>query len=322
MELKQKKLELLSSFLGEYETLKDPQVRFFCPNCNHHKKKLEVNLDTNQFQCWVCHYSGQNVEKILRTYAHQEVLIAWYEIIRGEHYDGSTDLRALLEVKPKPKELTSEVELPLDARPLAMDIPSTVARHALQFLRKRDISFTQIRTYDLRYCDTGKFENRIIIPGYNEFGQVNFFLGRAIFDDGTVRYLNSKVRKDDIIFNELFVTWERPIILTEGFFDAIAIGENSIPLLGSTLSENSMLFKKIMHYKPEVILFLDNDSAGQEATIKIAKLLSAWDTDLWFIPWGESEKKDPGELKRNEAREMLKKKKRFTAAEVMRKILE
>ena len=39
---------------------------FTCPSCNHHKKKLTLNLSTQKFQCWVCGYKGHRAFKLLK----------------------------------------------------------------------------------------------------------------------------------------------------------------------------------------------------------------------------------------------------------------
>jgi len=38
-----------------------------CPKCNHHKKKLSINPEKNQFQCWVCSWGGKSVYWAVRT---------------------------------------------------------------------------------------------------------------------------------------------------------------------------------------------------------------------------------------------------------------
>ena len=51
----------------------------------------------------------------------------------------------------------------------------------------------------------------------------------------------------NIIFNELYLDFDKEITIVEGIFDAMK-AENAVPILGSTLSENSVLFKKIIKY--------------------------------------------------------------------------
>ena len=43
----------------------------------------------------------------------------------------------------------------------------------------------------------------------------------------------------------LYLDWDKDITIVEGVFDAIVAG-NAIPLLGSTLRENSYIFQKIV----------------------------------------------------------------------------
>lgn len=322
-EFKQTKLEILSKCLGEYDILKDPQVRFYCPFCNHKNKKFETNLDTNQFHCWVCGRGGANIERVIRLYGTNDILSEWFERVRGQKfYGGEVDLRAMLLNQKEERVIVDTVSLPPEAKKLANGIPSLVAKHALNYLSGRGVLYDAIRTYDIRFCEEGFYRDRVVFPSYDENGRVNFFVARAIFDTEPKKVLNAKIDRNDIIFNELFITWERPIVLTEGVFDALAVNRNCVPLLGSSLSEKGLLFKKIMHYKPQVILFLDNDIAGHEATIKIAKMLYAWGVDVWHIPWGNSPRKDPGETPKKEIEQLLRGKKRITQTELMRKILE
>ena len=58
------------------------------------------------------------------------------------------------------------------------------------------------------------------------------------------------------------IDWESPLTLVEGAFDAIKI-KNSIPILGSTLNENTKLFKKIVDKQPKVYLGLDRDALNK-----------------------------------------------------------
>ena len=43
-----KKLRILANILGTYYVSNDEYL-FFCPSCNHHKRKLSVNVNKNVF---------------------------------------------------------------------------------------------------------------------------------------------------------------------------------------------------------------------------------------------------------------------------------
>ena len=57
-----------------------------------------------------------------------------------------------------------------------------------------------------------------------------------------MKYLNPPVSKN-VVFNELYVDWDEAVVIVEGVFDAITVGQNGIPILGSSLREESKLFK-------------------------------------------------------------------------------
>ena len=59
--------KLLESVLGRSKLARGGEEAVFtCPSCNHHKKKLTLNLGTQKFQCWVCGYKGHRAFKLLK----------------------------------------------------------------------------------------------------------------------------------------------------------------------------------------------------------------------------------------------------------------
>jgi len=69
-----------------------------------------------------------------------------------------------------------------------------------------------------------------------------------------MKYKNPDASKD-VVFNELNIDWKDKIFLVEGVFDAIKAGTDSVPLLGSTLNENSKLFQKIVENDTAIYLY-------------------------------------------------------------------
>ncbi|NQX84287.1 MAG: hypothetical protein HRS57_03760, partial [Mycoplasmataceae bacterium] len=120
-----------------------------------------------------------------------------------------------------------------------------IKKHALDYLQKRNVTEQDILKYNIGYCDSGMYSNRIIIPSYDVDGKLNFFVGRDFYNS-KMKYRNSPTTKDIIGF-DLFINWDEPIVLCEGVFDAIAIKRNAIPLFGKTIL--SILMKKIYDNK-------------------------------------------------------------------------
>ena len=139
------------------------------------------------------------------------------------------------------------------------------AKSAINYLIKRGVTSEDILRWKIGYCDEGEYKNRIIIPSFGLSGYANFFIARA--------YKNPRTNKD-IIFNELYIDWDKDIILVEGVFDAVrahAVG-TAIPLVGSTLRENSKLFQALVRHDQRVYVALDDDARAKASTI-INKLI-------------------------------------------------
>ena len=73
------KTSLLSAALGEYRRSGD-ELLFFCPFCQHHKRKLSVNLKSNNFKCWICDERGKNVRRLLKSRLTNSQLYEWDKI--------------------------------------------------------------------------------------------------------------------------------------------------------------------------------------------------------------------------------------------------
>ena len=79
--------------------------------------------------------------------------------------------------------------------------------------------------------------------------------------------MNPPTSKSKIIFNELYIDWQEDLVLTEGIFDAIVSGKNSVPILGSSLKEQSRLFKSIIRNDTPVYVALDPDAEEKAASL-------------------------------------------------------
>ena len=59
--------QLLESVLGRSKSARGgDEAVFHCPSCNHHKKKLQVNCETQKWHCWVCNKGGYKIGILLR----------------------------------------------------------------------------------------------------------------------------------------------------------------------------------------------------------------------------------------------------------------
>ena len=227
---------------------KENEYMYWSPFVAHHKPKLQVNIKSGKWHCWVSGEGGHNLFQLFKKLKTTK-----------KHYDELKELSDdFVSYKYIPKtESNKEVKLPDDYKPMWIQSKAPIYKHALKYLKSRGISEDDMIKYSIGYCEDGLYSNRIIIPSYDNEGKLNFFVGRDVFDS-KLKYRNSPTPKDIVGF-ELFVNWEEPILLVEGALDAITAKVNSIPLFGKTIMNN--LKRRILEKKVKTLyVALDNDA--------------------------------------------------------------
>ena len=147
------------------------------------------------------------------------------------------------------------------------------------------------------------FSNRITFPIYNHIGSIVGFGGRTI-SDHPAKYINSPQSeifdKSRVLYGydkartAIFKSGE--VIICEGYMDCIMLHQagffNAVAVLGTALTPKHLPLLKKENIK--VILSFDSDTAGQNAALRSAELLSRSSIDgkVVLIEGG----KDPAEL--------------------------
>lgn len=274
---KHERLKILQGVLGRGYKSGDEYL-FFCPKCEHHKKKLSVNIEKDKFKCWICDYKGVSARRLIKRHGSLGQIQDW-DIISGtvDLSDFSSIMSEKLFGRKEPKD-EQVVPLPVEFKTLTSnDLPMS-SRPAMKFLRDRGLSKLDILKWKIGYCSSGEYSGRIVIPSFNLNGRVNYFVGRS-YTGNWRKYLSPSVSRD-IAFNELYIDWNQGLNIVEGVFDAV-VAENAIPILGSSLSANSELFKKIVQNDAITYIALDAD-AERKAMVLIKQLLE-FDVELYKV---------------------------------------
>ena len=262
----ERKRKILSNFLGRsYKS--NEEYLYKCPKCGHHKRKLSVNFDKNVFKCWICDYSGKNIFYLVRSH--------------GSHLDKQDwkKVANIIDFSEQEKEIQKiEVELPKEFITLTGKPISALSIPARKYLSNRGITEEQIVWWKMGYCPDGKYANRVVVPSFDMDGELTYFISRS-YDNNWIKYLNPPAEKD-FIFNELYLDWNKDITIVEGVFDAVAVG-NAIPLLGSTIKEDSYVFQTIVEKCDTLYFALDADAAAKED--KIINLFMSYGIECYKI---------------------------------------
>lgn len=244
---------ILDELLGAHTPLKENEHVHYCPFCHHHKKKLNINIETQKYHCWVCDAKGNKIYYLLKRLNADKSHLSVVQKIYGDDdisYKSQEEIQFDLRL---PKEFKSLLVEPGGLNPLY--------KHATKYVRDRGITKQDIIKNNIGYCDTGMFAGRIIIPSYDKEGVLNYFIARTFFANEDYKYKNPIVSKN-IVPLENQINWNEPITLVEGIFDAIAIKRNVIPLFGKFIPKK--LHEAIMLNKvKEMKIMLDGDAQKQ-----------------------------------------------------------
>ncbi len=228
-------IELLTDVLGEphnhYES--KAQISFDCPVCaaekgleqGDGKGNLEINYSRHVYKCWAC---GE-------TFGTQGAL--------GKLFDKfATKKQKKVYELIKPEELKQEekkkvwLRLPEGYTTFEDSNPRFIPHiEAYNYLKSRGVTDDIIKKYKIGYTVKGDFAFRIIVPSYDIEGRLNYYVARA-WTKNRMKYKNPSVPKDEIIFNEGLIDWNKDIYLVEGAFDSFFI-DNPLVMLGKKMSK-------------------------------------------------------------------------------------
>jgi DNA primase len=295
-------IKLLEKVLNKSYQMKNGEYTFYCPFCNHHKKKLQINIENQRWHCWVCNKGGHKIGILLRKINAPKTIISEVLKVLGD-YRGTS--------KEKEEITKYDVSLPQCYVPLWKKTNDPLYKNAIHYLKQRDIDEKDILRYSIGYCPNGDYSNRIIIPSYDTDGKLNYFMARDMFPNSKFKYKNPPISKDTVGF-EMFINWKEPIVLCEGIFDAIAVRNNAIPLFGKFPSKT--LVKRLVEKKVKKIYVALDEDAKKDA-IKLSKFLMDYGISTYLL---ELNGKDPSELGFKEFWKIVKNTKQSKFSDIIR----
>ena len=294
---------------GDYNKDTD-QYQFNCPCCAEenggkpdNKYNLEVNLKLGKYNCWKCGDTDGtkgNIRYLVKKYG-TPLLYKRYKdeitfLIKSKMYDIN-----LFSAK-KEEEDENFVSLPRTFSKIDLsNCPDTLR----EYLEKRKIDQSIIDKFNIGYTSWNEYErmmrNRIIIPSYDEYGDLNYWVGRDFTGTQKIKYKNCNSDKKKIIFQESHINWDFDIILCEGAIDCL-YPVNAISMLGKKLTKDTALFGNLTkRANGNIIIVLDSDTDITE-TKRIYSLLNfgRLKNKIWYVRMEKY--KDIGEVYENEGK--------------------
>ena len=277
--------EILEQVIGSPRTETEGWLEYNCIFCAQEKgveKDDKYNLAVNYgndgvtkpfFHCWRCGESGK-LSKLVKEFGSPEL----YEKYKEEVYNLRNSSYYMLFNDSDGGTLSFDEALELPENYRKINEKDKYCDKAIEYLYKRGLNMDIINRFNIGYVPYWSKDNnmkeRIIIPSYNAYNDLNYYVARDYTGKRIYRkYNNPLVKKTMFVFNEWYVNWYEDVTLVEGAFDHIVV-PNSIPLLGKTLKKDYETFSALVNKaKANVNVFLDDDAIGD--AVKIYKLLNS-----------------------------------------------
>jgi hypothetical protein len=241
------------------------EVAIRCPFCGTADPSQHLSWNPNTGY-WICrrnpnNHKGRRPHRLIMRLINCSLEEA-EAIAVGERDLGSikAQLRSRFEPIEYPSRETRSLTLPKEFRPLTT---KGSGRYFTDYLinkrgfRERDIP-TLVEEYDLRFCTTGNWRNRIIFPIYFE-GQLVCWTGRSIAASARIRYLS--LGQDELHFralltpkelvyqyNSLLESGGKALFIAEGPIDALkldlygkALDARATCLFGTGITEDQII---------------------------------------------------------------------------------
>lgn len=277
--------EIVEETIGTPRRENNGWLEYNCPYCaiekgveSDGKYNMAVNYGEDMktksfFHCWRCGMSGK-LSRLIKDHGSRDSLTAYYRELKDiknsmlyklDFGDSDVDLH-----------IENNVSLPSDYRRVKYD--DKYAKEAIDYLNKRGLGKFFIATYNIGYVPYWSkdinMRNRVIIPSYDEYGELNYYVARDFTGKRNFRkYNNPDIKKTLFVFNEDKVNWYEDVTLVEGAFDHMVV-PNSIPLLGKTLKMDYATYRAIIKKARANVNILLDDDAIEDAK-KIYKLLNS-----------------------------------------------
>jgi len=305
-----KMYQLLCGIFGQEYEVRSGEFRINCFRCDDATGNLEISLDKGIFHCWKCNYSGKLV-RLLKDY------LGYLPNI--DEYVSPDDLRRFSPEVLFQKEGRKPGEflgLPEEYISLTSDFLTYVGRKALRYVLSR-MTEGDVENYQIGYCGLGKYKWRVIIPVIED-GRPVYFIARTFMGESPT-YKNPEkeevgIGKEEVVFNlGGKASREDGVVICEGVFDAIRVGDAGVAIFGTSLSDIQMF--KLLEVSKKFIILLDGDRPGIEGAIKMAhKLLSLRNEVCVVVP----PKGDPSDWSNGEISQWLSQAKPFNSNQEIR----
>ena len=283
----EKRLNILRQVFPDYifQEAKDEFITW-CPNkgdggCNgnHHKQKLQINLEKNVFDCWVCGYSGF-ITRLIHDHFPSK--------LKTEY------IKTLPDLKDQVEEPETRLELPGCAVFLLDALDDYRAVNSLRWLREETGASDETLYFNkVMFCPRGDYAGRILFPSFDKSGDLNFFQTRDVRRTDGMKYINSPTPIRNVVYNEIMIDWNSPIILVESIKSVLSHYDipNIVPILGTRFTKRYKIFRDSVLNDLKVV-YLALDPEAKDKAYEIMNIYNSFGIEARLVNWSSKVQPD------------------------------
>lgn len=280
-------VEILGPSKQGYYSSDIEQYQFNCCRCaedndgvSDGKHNLEILLSPQRglkYHCWKCGDTDNmrgRLEVLIKKYGNSTQYRQYKEEIQtiktNRMYDinffGNDTEYAVDDII---------IKLPKSYKKIELDsLPNNKLK---RYILSRGFTQDIIDKYNIGYTEWDDpdwtMRSKIIVPSYDSYGDLNYFVGRDYSGKSKIKYKNCDADKKEIIFQESLIDWDSNVYLVEGALDCLFI-PGAISMLGKSLSRDSLLYKTLIKKSNgKIVICLDGDTTIDE-TKRIYNMLN------------------------------------------------
>ena len=249
-------------------------LRGNCPLPTHSSNsENSFSVDTAK-NVWSCHGETCRSARNGKNGGNQLDLVRWME---------ACDLRTAGEkmyewfltkpVKPEAKPEPNLDPAPASNAPLAFALKGIDPAHP--YLTERGVLRETAEEFGIGvFSGKGSMAGRCVFPIGNEKGELVAYAGRSLNGEEPRYKFPAGFHKSFVLWNYHRAMGAKHVVVVEGFFDCIVVSQSGYPcvaLMGNSLSDEQEM---LLRFWSHIVLMLDGDDAGKEATREIAPRLA------------------------------------------------
>lgn len=240
-----------------------------------------VNVRDNKFHCFKCEQKGSLIEALMTMENLSTINEARKYINLQQEYEEYEDSAVIARYEKKPVDLPESFRLIINAEGM-------LGKAAQNYVKKRGFKVRDLAMKGIGYCLAGKYAGYIIFPFYRKTKLV-FFQGRKFMGFGPKMQNPGNedfgTGKTELMYNQDALYLYNRINIVESITNAITLGDNTVAILGKSISDYQL--KLLIKSPCEYITILLDDDALDKACILAMQLCNYKRVRLIPMPKGK-----------------------------------